>query len=115
VAEPYVGLRIIRPKSRRPSPRKPAAPHNKHDPAVHNFSLCHQSNLANAIIYWKRALKINPRYTDANFNIAAAYMESNQPDKAIPHLKAELALNPSNRRAIEALNAVIQTPRRPQK
>jgi len=51
---------------------------------------------AKALQHYQTALRLNPNYADAHYNIALLYQCVNQPLKAVRHWKSYLRLDPGS-------------------
>jgi tetratricopeptide (TPR) repeat protein len=64
-----------------------------------------------AIPYLEQAVKLSPRYTQAQMNLAIAYQQTQQVPKAIEQLRAIVVREPDNQAAVRFLDSLLQSAR----
>ena len=84
--------------------RKILSENPKHPPALHllGVALSQQGNKRAAAEFINRAIAINPRVPDFHANLALAYCEGGEPEKAIASCERALALQPNHAGATQS-------------
>ncbi len=70
------------------------------------YQLHSTGNIDEAITYYKKAITINPKLTDAYLNMAVIYKQKKQPLNAIYALENGLKASPKNQKLTEMLNSL---------
>jgi tetratricopeptide (TPR) repeat protein len=70
-------------------------------------SLAELGRTDEAIIYFLKALKINPNYDEAHINIGIIFADQGKTEQAINHFQKVLSINPNSHGAYNNLGAVL--------
>jgi len=65
-----------------------------------------------SIAAFKKTLEINPKYSDAYYNLGVAYAKKDQLDEAIKLLQKALEYNPDDYKSHFALGVIYQAKRK---
>lgn len=66
-----------------------------------------KKNLSGAISYYEKSVKVNNKFTDGYFNLAAAYANAKQLKKAYESISKVLELNPQDQEAKEMQRQIL--------
>lgn len=66
-----------------------------------------KKNITAAISYYEKSVKVNPRFIDGYFNLAAAYANAKQLKNAYQSISKVLELNPQDREAKEMQRQIL--------
>src|ERR1700722_14390286 len=90
--------------------RKILSSHPNHPPALHllGVALSQQGNKRAAAEYINRAIAINPKVPDFHSNLALAYCEGGEPEKAITACQRALALQANHSGALNQLGTAYK-------
>ena len=66
-----------------------------------------KKNLSGAILYYEKSVRVNPKFSDGYFNLAAAYANTKQLKKAYQSISKVLELNPQDQEAKEMQRQIL--------